>query len=109
MALRIGPVGPVREAGLGSAAGLGSEVTRLCVEGTGSLLLITVCIWHNRPINLTNRKLPVAAAHSKCGPAPRYPLFKPVGAAGTAVRRGIPGIALKGVSDVEQSHDVRFL
>ena len=33
MALRIGPVGPVREAGLGSGAGLGSEVLSCAVTG----------------------------------------------------------------------------
>ena len=33
MALRIGPVGPVWEAGLGTGAGLGSEVTRRALLG----------------------------------------------------------------------------
>lgn len=33
MALRIGPVGPVQEAGLGSGAGLGSEVLRCAKTG----------------------------------------------------------------------------
>ena len=33
MALRIGPVGPVREAGLGSGAGLGSEALSCAVTG----------------------------------------------------------------------------
>ena len=37
MALRIGPVGPVREAGLGSGAGLGSEVTRRALLGVAVL------------------------------------------------------------------------
>ena len=43
MALRIGPVGPVREAGLGSGAGLGSEVTRRALLGVAVYPLSLPC------------------------------------------------------------------
>ena len=47
MALRIGPVGPVREAGLGSGAGLGSEALRRAMLGVAA-----------RPLSLPCRRCP---------------------------------------------------
>ena len=109
MALRIGPVGPVREAGLGSGAGLGSEAAGRAPQGAAvrplslpcrrcpPTLLKRVCTllrWR-RPIpNAASRRAPFILA-SRCGgwgrrPGPqrrRRGGGSPVGNHGTAARR----------------------
>ena len=80
MALRIGPVGPVREAGLGSGAGLGSEVMRRALSGVAVYprVLLVPSVSACLPLCLLT---PVAVTHSKCGLASLISNNKPVGAA----------------------------
>ena len=55
MALRIGPVGPVREAGLGSGAGLGSEAAGRAPQGAAV-----------RPLSLPCRRCPPTLLKRVC-------------------------------------------
>ena len=70
MALRIGPVGPVREAGLGSGAGLGSEV-RDARRRVPSFAICPSRAVGVRPPQCVCALLRWRRTHSKCGLAPR--------------------------------------
>ena len=85
MALRIGPVGPVREAGLGSGAGLGSEVRDERRRVLSSALSPSRAVGVRPPLKCLC-PTPVAATHSKCGLAPRSDHQLAGAAAGVRVR-----------------------
>ena len=103
MALRIGPVGPVREAGLGPGAGLGSEALRRAAVGAAvccPLPLPQCRLWcpsHSLCISSLhhNMMLPVAVApYQMRPPAPRAPPLKARRCGGSewvsGLRKGTP-------------------